>query len=77
MIYPKFIKKGDIIGVTATSDGVNDELDIKRFENAKVKLQEKGYDVIFTDNVFKADSQGRSSLPPESRISTLQFRALS
>lgn len=62
MIYPKFIKKGDIIGVTATSDGVNDELDIKRFENAKMKLQEKGYDVIFTDNVFKADSQGRSSL---------------
>ena len=48
MIYPKFIKKGDIICVTAPSDGVDDELDIKRFENAKMKLQEKGYDVIFT-----------------------------
>lgn len=61
MIYPQFLEKGDIIGVIATSDGVNDELDIKRFENGRKNLLEKGYDVIFTDNVFKADSQGRSS----------------
>lgn len=61
MRYPDYFSKGKIIGVTATSDGVSDELDKKRFENAKEKLGEKGYDVIFTNNVFTADEKGRSS----------------
>lgn len=61
MIIPKWIKKGDIIGVTAVSDGVSDELDKKRFENGKKKLSTLGYDVTFTDDVFTADELGRST----------------
>lgn len=61
MIYPKFLKKGNVIGVTATSDGVTDVLDKARFENGRKKLQRLGYQVRFTDNVFMADSTGRSS----------------
>lgn len=61
MIIPKWIKKGDIIGVTAVSDGISDELDKKRFENGKRKLSGLGYEVIFTDDVFMADEMGRST----------------
>lgn len=61
MIYPNFVNKKSIIGVTATSDGVVDELDITRFKNAKKKLEELGYGVKFTKNVFMADEKGRSS----------------
>ena len=61
MRYPKYFTTGKIIGVTATSDGVSDELDKKRFENGKANLAHRGYDVIFTDNVFSADEKGRSS----------------
>lgn len=61
MIYPEFLKKGNYIGVTATSDGVTDELDKARFENGRKTLENLGYNVIFTDNVFTADSTGRSS----------------
>ena len=61
MIYPQFLRKGNIIGVTATSDGVTDVLDKKRFENGRNTLEQLGYNVRFTDNVFTADSTGRSS----------------
>ena len=39
MIYPRFIKKGDIIGVPAPSNGANDELKVKRFKNACKNLE--------------------------------------
>jgi muramoyltetrapeptide carboxypeptidase LdcA involved in peptidoglycan recycling len=61
MIYPNFLKVGSCIGVTATSDGVSDELDKIRFENGKRKLESLGYNVKFTENVFIADDKGRSS----------------
>lgn len=61
MIYPEFLKKGHYIGVTATSDGVSDELDKARFENGRRTLETLGYNIIFTDNVFTADHTGRSS----------------
>ena len=61
MRFPKYLSKGDIIAVTAVSDGVGDELDVKRFNNGKKNLEEKGYQVIFTDNVFKVEDKGRSS----------------
>ena len=41
MIIPKFIRKGDTIGVTATSGGITNELKQKRVENATVQLKEK------------------------------------
>lgn len=61
MIIPEYLKYGDTIGVTAVSDGVGDELDKKRFLNGKRKLEEKGFQVRFTDNVFKTTDKGRSS----------------
>lgn len=61
MIIPEYLKKGAGIGVTATSDGVSDELDKVRFENGKKHLEELGFGVIFTENVFTADDKGRSS----------------
>lgn len=56
-----FIKKSDKIGVTATSGGVTNLEDIKRFENAKNQLSLLGYETVFTNNVFKSDDKGRSS----------------
>ena len=61
MIYPDFLKKGDIIGVTAPSGGVTKECDIFCFKAAKRKLEARGYRVIFTDNVFMSDDLGRST----------------
>ena len=61
MIFPDYIKKGDIIGVTAPSSGVVDELKIKRFQNGVSNLKKEGYEVVFTDNVFTADKRGCSS----------------
>lgn len=61
MRYPEWLKKSDVIGVTAVSDGVDDELDIKRFENAKHNLSTKEIDIRFTDNVFKKEKYGKSS----------------
>lgn len=61
MIFPKWISQGDIIGVTAVSDGVSDELDKIRFNNGREKLQKSGYPVVMTQNVFTADEKGRSS----------------
>lgn len=61
MIIPEFLKQGDSIGITATSDGVADSLDKRRFENGKKQLEQHGFKVKFTDNVFTADEKGRSS----------------
>ncbi|MFQ9515092.1 MAG: S66 peptidase family protein [Eubacterium sp.] len=61
MIFPKYIKKGDTIGVTATSSGITNQLKIKRFANATEQLKIRGYNVVTTDNVFTSDVRGCSS----------------
>ncbi len=61
MIFPKYIQKNDTIGVTAVSDGVGNELDHKRFYNAKKTLEKKGYNIVFTDDVFKVAEKGKSA----------------
>ena len=66
MQFPKFIKPGDIIGVTAPSRGMEEESERQRFLSGAAQLEEKGYHVIFTDNVFtKNDRCGRSAPAPE------------
>jgi len=61
MIYPRFIKEGDKIGVSAFSCGIIDEPGQNCFKYAKEKLKKLfNFDVEFTDNVFK-DEGGRSS----------------
>lgn len=56
-----FLKYNDIIGVTAPSKGVGDNVDKKRFHNAVKNLNKRGYRVIFTSNVFSESEDGRSS----------------
>lgn len=60
MIYPKFLKEKDLIEVPAPSAGANDEADINRMENAKLKLKNLGYKVKVSENLFQ-NSIGRSS----------------
>lgn len=60
MIIPRPIAKGDILGVTAPSFGVTEPLDIKRFENARSRLEERGYRVTETPDVHACiDEEGR------------------
>ncbi len=62
MIIPKFIKPGDKIGVTAPSRGMEKDVERVRFDSAARQLKERGYDVIFTDNVFAGNDRfARSS----------------
>ena len=51
MIYPKYIKKKDYIGVCAPSDGITKELKIKRVDNAYKNLSEYGFNIIETESV--------------------------
>ena len=51
MIYPKFIKQGDTIGVPAPSSGAYDEPRKNRFINAKKKIEELGYKVKLSKNI--------------------------
>ncbi len=59
MIYPKFIKPGDTIGVTATSEGNGDKLHIRKLESANLQIRKIGYKIVETPDVrknFKARS---------------------
>ena len=60
MIYPKFIKSGDIIGVPAPSDGAYCEEYVHRYQNAKLKLEKRGYKVQLSNHIFHSE-KGRSS----------------
>ncbi|MCQ2512797.1 MAG: LD-carboxypeptidase [Lachnospiraceae bacterium] len=61
MVFPRYLKKNDGIGVTAMSHPAEDELDRVRFEHGAKTLKIMGYDVTFTENVFHAaDAFGRS-----------------
>ena len=72
MIYPQFIKKGDTIGVTAPSDGITEELKVKRLDNAIKKIEDYGYKVIETASVRKS-IKGKSN---ESRIQAKELEEL-
>ncbi len=61
MIIPRFLGKGQTVGVTAPSFGVVEPLDIVRFDHAKKVLLEKDHPVKETPNVHTADESGRSS----------------
>ena len=54
MIYPKFLTKGDTIGVPAPSDGAYDELHINKQKNAKLKMEQNGYKVIQSKNIYNS-----------------------
>lgn len=64
MYIPEFIKKNDIIGVTAPSSGFNNIVDFNRLESAKLNLKERGYQVIETEDVRNCE-KGRSATGEE------------
>lgn len=61
MIYPADLEKGFSIGVTATSAGIEEEVDYIRLDNAIKNFKGQGYPVITTPNVITSDNKGRSS----------------
>ena len=61
MKYPKFLQKGDTIGITAPSDGNRKEMDYQRLDLAVKKMENLGYVVRETKNVRTSDGRGRSS----------------
>lgn len=61
MIYPKFVKENNIIGVPAPSAGADDELKINKFKNAKKKFEELGYKVQLSQNIYKCEKQRSAS----------------
>ncbi len=60
MKYPEKLNKGDYIGVTAISSGIDDEMNLLRFENAIRNIENLGYKVKITENC-KTYNRGRSS----------------
>lgn len=58
--YPKNLEMGFKIGVTATSSGLNSEVDQVRLNHGIKHFENEGYPVIVTDNVRNND-KGRSS----------------
>ena len=70
MIYPEFLKEHDIIGVTAPSDGITDEVKLKRLDNAIKNFDSRGFNIKETPNV-RCSVKGRSSSSKE-RASELE-----
>ena len=60
MIFPKWIEKGDSIGVTACSGGKTSAVDLIRLNNAAKQFQRRGYDVVETPDV-RTEEKGRSA----------------
>lgn len=60
MIYPKFLKERDTIGVTAPSDGVIDSTKVNRLNNAIKNMENLNFKIIETKNV-RTSIKGSSS----------------
>lgn len=60
MIYPKFIKENDTIGVTALSDGITKKEKIYRLNSAIKNITNFGFQLKETPNV-RTSIQGKSS----------------
>ena len=60
MIYPQFLKQNDTIGITAPSDGIIEEIDIFRLNNAIENFKKRGYKIKETEDVRKSE-KGKSA----------------
>ena len=72
MIFPKWIEKGDLIGVTACSAGKTAPVDLIRLNNAAKQFKKRGYRVTETPDVRK-DEKGRSA---PAKVRAEEFHAL-
>lgn len=71
MIIPRALRSGDVIGVTAPSAGITEEIDRRRFSNARRRLEDRGYKVVETPGTFMCDDNGRSC-SPQQRVSEFE-----
>ena len=53
MLYPKFLKENDCIGVPAPSAGAKDEKKINKFNKSKNVFEEQGYRLVISENLYK------------------------
>lgn len=60
MIYPKFLKKGDTIGVPAPSSGSYDAFNNLKIKNAIYNIEKMGYNLVISDNIYNC-IKGRSA----------------
>ena len=73
MIYPRFLKDKDVIGVTAPSDGCeNDEININGFSNAIEEFKKRGITIKETPNC-RTSILGRSS---SAKVRAKEFESL-
>ena len=70
MIIPRFLEKGDAVGVTAPSAGVTESTDRLRFAHARSYMERRGYRVVETPDVYTCDEDGRSA-PAGQRVREL------
>ena len=70
MIYPKFLKEKDTIGITAPSDGISKEIDIIRLENANKNIKKRNFNIKETESIRKSN-EGRSATIKK-RVSELE-----
>lgn len=60
MIYPDFIKENDVLAVTAPSDGVSEDIDIRRLDYAIKNLKKRNFQIVEADSV-RHSTLGRSA----------------
>lgn len=61
MIYPKFLKKEDIIGVTALSSGCENAVDNNKLKFSEENFATAGYKIKATKDCTQLSSKGRSA----------------
>ena len=69
MIYPKFLKKGDLIGISAPSAGVGHKLDL--YNTSLETLQKEGYRILETEHVRIDDPRGGTAEERGEELSSL------
>ena len=60
MIYPKFLKSGDTIGICAPSKGIDPE--DTGFDTALNHLRKEGYNIVETENVRTGKSPSSDAI---------------
>jgi len=72
IVYPTCIKKGATFGITATSDGLANEIYSNRLDNAIKNVRNLGYNVVETNNV-----RTRSKLvSSDAKVRAMEFLSL-
>ncbi len=69
MIYPTFLKKGDLIGISAPSAGVGHKLD--SFNTSVDTLKNEGYRILETEHVRVDDPRGGTAQQRGDELSSL------